>query len=36
MRYWDTRDAAVRDPVLASDPRFQRLLAATAPPPEFR
>ena len=36
VRYWVMRDAAVRDPALASDPRFQRLLAATAPPPEFR
>jgi adenylate cyclase len=36
MRYWTMRDAAARDPLLAADPRFQRLLAATAPPPEFR
>jgi TolB-like protein/tetratricopeptide (TPR) repeat protein len=35
-RYWNMRDAAARDPVLAGDPRFQRLLAATAPPPEYR
>jgi TolB-like protein len=35
-RYWNMRDAAARDPVLASDPRFQRLLAATTPPSEFR
>jgi tetratricopeptide (TPR) repeat protein len=35
-RYWTMRDAAARDPAFASDPRFQRLLAATTPPPEFR
>jgi hypothetical protein len=35
-RYWAMRDAAARDPVFANDPRFQRLLAATTPPPEFR
>lgn len=35
-RYWNMRDAAARDPALASDPRFQRLLAATTPPSEFR
>ena len=35
-RYWNMRDAAARDPVLANDPRFQHLLAASAPPPEFR
>jgi hypothetical protein len=35
-RYWNMRDAAARDPALASDPRFRRLLAATTPPPEFR
>jgi TolB-like protein len=35
-RYWNMRDAAARDPALASEPRFQRLLAATAPPSEFR
>jgi hypothetical protein len=35
-RYWIMREAAARDTVLANDPRFQRLLAATTPPPEFR
>ena len=35
-RYWTMRDAAARDPALAADPRFQHLLAATTPPPEFR
>jgi hypothetical protein len=35
-RYWAMRDAAARDPALASDPRLQRLLAATTPAPEFR
>jgi len=35
-RYWIMRDAAARDPVLASDARFQQLLAATTPPSEFR
>jgi TolB-like protein len=35
-RYWIMRDAASRDPLLAADPRFQRLLAATVPPPGYR
>ena len=35
-RYWTMRDAAARDTALASDSRFQRLLAATTPPSEFR